>query len=65
MSTNHAATAVLPPPTIEDLGGGFHAFVQLDGSWGLNNAGVHVGERQERKPREAVGRAEGELARAI
>ncbi|MGY1632283.1 MBL fold metallo-hydrolase [Geodermatophilus sp. SYSU D01186] len=45
MSTTNAHTAVLPPPTIEDLGGGFHAFVQLDGSWGLNNAGVHVGRR--------------------
>jgi cyclase len=35
--------AAMPAPTMEDLGGGFHAFVQLDGSWGLNNAGVHVG----------------------
>lgn len=33
----------LPAPTMVGLGGGFHAFVQLDGSWGLNNAGVFVG----------------------
>jgi cyclase len=45
MSTSNTHTGVLPPPTIESLGGGFHAFVQLDGSWGLNNAGVHVGQR--------------------
>jgi cyclase len=40
----HRATA-LPPPALHRLGHGFHAFVQLDGSWGLNNAGIHVGER--------------------
>jgi cyclase len=34
----------MPPPTLQELGKGFHAFVQLDGSWGLNNAGVFVGE---------------------
>lgn len=34
----------LPNPTMTSLGGGFHAFVQLDGSWGLNNAGVFVGQ---------------------
>jgi cyclase len=45
MSASHDVPAVLPPPTMENLGGGFYAFVQLDGSWGLNNAGVHVGER--------------------
>jgi cyclase len=37
--------AMLPPPTVQSLGQGFHAFVQLDGSWGLNNAGFHIGER--------------------
>jgi cyclase len=45
MSSSRHPAAVLPPPTIEALGGGFSAFVQLDGSWGLNNAGVHVGGR--------------------
>lgn len=44
-SQNHShAQAEMPAPTMEDLGDGFHAFVQLDGSWGLNNAGVHIGE---------------------
>jgi cyclase len=33
----------VPDPAMVDLGGGFHAFVQLDGSWGLNNAGIFVG----------------------
>lgn len=45
MSLSRHHSAVLPAPTMESLGGGFHAYVQLDGSWGLNNAGVHVGER--------------------
>ncbi len=45
MSNSRSASAALPPPTLQDLGGGFSAFVQLDGGWGLNNAGVHVGER--------------------
>jgi cyclase len=45
VSASHAhGSAVLPPPTMDDLGHGFHAFVQLDGSWGLNNAGVFAGE---------------------
>jgi cyclase len=43
MSTSHTAAVGMPAPTMEDLGHGFHAFVQLDGSWGLNNAGVFVG----------------------
>ena len=45
MSNSRSASATMPPPILQDLGGGFSAFVQLDGSWGLNNAGVHVGER--------------------
>lgn len=45
MSNSRSASTALPPPTLQDLGGGFSAFVQLDGGWGLNNAGVHVGER--------------------
>ncbi|QJY49402.1 MBL fold metallo-hydrolase [Pseudonocardia broussonetiae] len=32
-------------PELESLGGGFHAFVQPDGGWGLNNAGVFTGRR--------------------
>lgn len=33
------------PATLESLGGGFHAYVQPDGGWGLNNAGVFIGRR--------------------
>jgi cyclase len=33
----------LPPPKVEDLGDGIFAYVQLDGSWGLNNTGFLVG----------------------
>lgn len=31
------------PPTLTEVADGILAFVQLDGSWGLNNAGVLVG----------------------
>jgi cyclase len=33
----------LPPPILEEIGVGIYAYVQLDGSWGLNNAGFVVG----------------------
>jgi cyclase len=33
----------LPPPTLEEIGEGTWAYVQPDGSWGLNNAGVLAG----------------------
>jgi cyclase len=36
---------VAAPATLESLGGGFHAYVQPDGGWGLNNAGVFTGRR--------------------
>jgi cyclase len=35
--------APMPEPYLHDLGHGFHLYVQLDGSWGLNNVGIHVG----------------------
>ena len=35
--------ADLPAPTLEEVGNGIWAYVQLDGSWGLNNAGVMAG----------------------
>ena len=35
--------ADLPAPTLEEVGDGTWAYVQLDGSWGLNNAGVLAG----------------------
>ncbi|MEY2422892.1 MAG: cyclase [Acidimicrobiaceae bacterium] len=33
----------LPPPTVEEVANGVYAYVQLDGSWGLNNSGFLVG----------------------
>jgi cyclase len=35
--------ADLPAPTLEEVGDGMWAYVQLDGTWGLNNAGVLAG----------------------
>jgi cyclase len=35
--------AVLPPPTLEEVSDGIFAYVQLDGSWFLNNCGFVVG----------------------
>jgi len=35
--------AELPPPSIEEVSKGIFAYVQLDGSWFLNNAGCIVG----------------------
>lgn len=36
--------AQLPPPTLEEVSPGIFAYVQLDGTWFLNNAGFIVGE---------------------
>jgi cyclase len=38
-----SAGSGMPEPYLHDLGNGFHLYVQLDGSWGLNNVGIHVG----------------------
>ena len=35
----------IPPPTVEEVSKGIFAYIQLDGSWFLNNAGCVVGER--------------------
>lgn len=35
----------LPPPTVEEVSKGIFAYIQLDGSWFLNNAGCIAGER--------------------
>ena len=44
MSTSSAPQhSELPPPKVEDLGDGIFAYIQLDGSWGLNNTGFLVG----------------------
>ena len=33
----------LPPPTLEEVSPGVYAYIQLDGTWGLNNAGFITG----------------------
>ena len=35
--------AELPPPSVEEVSDGIFAYIQLDGSWGLNNTGFLVG----------------------
>ena len=45
MTTAHAHDASqLPPPTMEEVSSGIYAYIQLDGSWGLNNAGFIRGK---------------------
>ena len=41
----HAET--VPPPAIVEVSKGIHAYIQLDGSWFLNNAGCITGERDD------------------
>ena len=42
--TSHAHSAdQLPPPTVEEVSPGVYAYIQLDGSWGLNNTGFITG----------------------
>jgi cyclase len=38
--------AEIPPPAIEEVSEGIFAYIQLDGSWFLNNAGAIVGNKQ-------------------
>ena len=33
----------LPPPTVEEVSPGIYAYIQLDGTWGLNNTGFITG----------------------
>ena len=69
MTSAHVPDRVeIPPPSIEEVGAGVFGYVQLDGSWGLNNTGFVVGpesvlvidtcftERRSRWFREAVER---------
>src|SRR3990172_1081214 len=35
--------AEIPPPKLEEVSPGIFAYVQLDGSWGLNNTGFLLG----------------------
>ena len=45
MSTDHFhSSSQLPPPTMEEVSPGIYAYIQLDGSWGLNNAGFIKGQ---------------------
>ncbi len=44
MSADHVHDAeTLPPPTLQEVSDGIFAYVQLDGSWCLNNTGFLVG----------------------
>ncbi|MDA0263157.1 MAG: MBL fold metallo-hydrolase [Chloroflexi bacterium] len=44
MTSPHAHSAgQLPEPTLEEVSEGIYAYVQLDGSWGLNNTGFIQG----------------------
>lgn len=43
-TSSHRHAEAVPTPSLVDLGHGFHAYVQLDGSWGLNNCGIYIGE---------------------
>ncbi len=38
------ARAALPPPKLEEVSPGIFAYIQLDGTWFLNNAGFIVGD---------------------
>lgn len=73
MSTAHVEEhAEVPPPRVEEVSPGLFAYVQMDGSWGLNNTGFIVGsdgvlvidtcftERRSRWFLEAVRRTAGD-----
>lgn len=46
MSKSHVPDHVeLPPPTLEEVSPGIFAYVQLDGTWFLNNCGFIVGKQ--------------------
>jgi cyclase len=42
---HHRHCEDLPEPTLEEVADGIFAYIQLDGSWGLNNAGILPGSR--------------------
>jgi len=77
MTSAHVPDHVeIPPPSLEEVSPGVFGYVQLDGSWGLNNTGFIVGadsvvvidtcftERRSRWFREAVERTAGRLVAA-
>jgi cyclase len=78
MTTAHVPDHIeLPPPKIEEVSDGVFAYVQLDGSWGLNNTGFIVGrdgitaidtcftERRSRAFRDAIRSVSGLPVRTL
>jgi cyclase len=78
MTTAHIPDHVeLPPPKIEEVSNGVFAYVQLDGSWGLNNTGFIVSsdgvtaidtcftERRSRALRDAIRSVSGLPVRTL
>ena len=78
MTTAHVSDHIeLPPPRIEEVSDGVFAYVQLDGSWGLNNTGFIVGgdgitaidtcftERRSRAFRDAIRSVSGLPVRTL
>jgi len=67
----------LPPPKLEEMSDGVYGYVQLDGSWGLNNTGFILGsegvtaidtcftERRSRAFRDAIRSVSGLPVRAL
>jgi cyclase len=67
----------LPDPSVEEIGDGIFAYVQHDGGWGLNNAGILLGSRgvtlidtsftapRARRLAEAVGRLAARPVRTV
>ena len=78
MTTAHVPDHIeLPPPAVEEVSDGVYGYVQLDGSWGLNNTGFIVGgggvtaidtcftERRSRAFRDAIRSVSGLPVRAL
>ncbi len=78
MTTAHVPDHIeLPPPRVEEVSEGVYGYIQLDGSWGLNNTGFIVGsdrvtaidtcftERRSRAFRDAIRSVSGLPVRAL
>ncbi len=78
MTTAHMPDHIeLPPPRVEEVSEGVYGYIQLDGSWGLNNTGFIVGsdrvtaidtcftERRSRAFRDAIRSVSGLPVRAL
>lgn len=44
-ASSHHHSGMMPPPEMQQVDPGIYAYIQLDGSWGLNNAGLIAGSR--------------------